>query len=59
MTEGLRQNPHLHGELIRMTPLGRLAQPEEIAHVAVFLASDAASYVTGETVVVDGGWLSL
>src|SRR5262249_16852893 len=38
------------------TPLGRLGQPEEIARVIVFLASDAASFVTGSNVVVDGGY---
>ena len=36
-------------------PLGKMAQPEQIGDVVVFLASDAASYVTGTTVVVDGG----
>ena len=37
------------------TPLGRIGQPEEIASVVVFLLSDAASFMTGSTVVVDGG----
>ena len=41
------------------TPMGRLGKPEEIAAVAAFLASDEASYITGETVVADGGRLGL
>ena len=41
------------------TPMGRLGKPEEVAAVAAFLASDEASYITGETVVADGGRLGL
>ena len=41
------------------TPMGRLGDPEEIAAVAAFLASDEASYITGETVIADGGRLGL
>jgi 3-oxoacyl-[acyl-carrier protein] reductase len=40
------------------TPLGRLGTPEEVARVIAFLASDAASYMTGGSVTIDGGWLA-
>lgn len=38
-----------------MTPLGRLGKPEEVAKLVVFLASDDSSFITGETIRIDGG----
>ena len=45
--------------ILSRTPMGRLGQPEEIASVAVFLASEMASYITGQTLFADGGRLPL
>jgi len=45
----------LRGKMIQDIPLARLGQPEEIAKVVVFLASEGASYMTGQTLHVDGG----
>ena len=42
--------------MLERVPLNRLAEPDEIARVVRFLASDEASYITGQTIVVDGGW---
>ena len=39
-------------------PMNRIAQPEEVAAAILFLCSDAASYITGHILAVDGGWLA-
>jgi NAD(P)-dependent dehydrogenase (short-subunit alcohol dehydrogenase family) len=51
----LTENPDIMGPIIAKTPLGRAGEPEDIAGGAVYLASDAARFVTGHTLVIDGG----
>lgn len=51
----LREDPDFISSLITQIPMGRWAQPEEIAGAAVFLASDASSFMTGGNMVIDGG----
>jgi NAD(P)-dependent dehydrogenase (short-subunit alcohol dehydrogenase family) len=41
--------------MVRATPLGRIGQPDDIARMALYLASDAASFITGAEISVDGG----
>jgi NAD(P)-dependent dehydrogenase (short-subunit alcohol dehydrogenase family) len=52
-------NKEAERKILSRTPLGRMGVPEEIASVAVFLASDDASYLTGQTIYPDGGRLAL
>ncbi|GMA17064.1 glucose 1-dehydrogenase (plasmid) [Deinococcus metallilatus] len=50
------ETPEWRETWLKETPMGRLAEPREIAPAVLYLASDAASFVTGQTIVVDGGY---
>src|ERR687891_2951455 len=57
MTEGLQaeRSPEYIGAMERAIPLGRLGTPRDVAHAVLFLASDEAAYITGTTIIIDGG----
>jgi NAD(P)-dependent dehydrogenase (short-subunit alcohol dehydrogenase family) len=57
-SEALWKAPEILDQYLKATPMGRTAQPEEMAGAVVYLCSDAASYVTGQTLVLDGGHLA-
>ena len=54
----LTKNDEFMKSVLPQIPLGRIAQPEEMSGMVLFLVSDAASYITGSTFTVDGGMLS-
>jgi len=57
MVKVLKESGQLEQLLLRI-PKGRLGQPEDIANLAVFLASDESDYISGAAIVIDGGWLT-
>jgi glucose 1-dehydrogenase len=59
LLESVIDNPEVRTRILSRTPLGRIGEPAEVAGIAVFLASDDASYITGQTVYADGGRLPL
>ena len=57
VTPYLEDNPGAKEAMLKHIPLGRVGNAEEVAATIVFLASSAASYITGQTIVIDGGWM--
>ena len=55
-TEGIPERPGYIVDLSKRTPMKRIGNPDEISGAAIFLASEASSYMTGQNVIVDGGW---
>jgi len=55
LTEAEMSVPEKYAAFVRQVPLGRIGKPEELQDIAVWLASDASSYVTGSTITLDGG----
>jgi NAD(P)-dependent dehydrogenase (short-subunit alcohol dehydrogenase family) len=59
MTKWRLDQPDLRAQVESKIPLGRVAQPDEIAEAIALLASDRLVYLTGHTLVLDGGWTAL
>ena len=58
MVESVKQDPKAIEGLLARVPMHRMGNPQEVSNLVLFLVSDESSYMTGSTVVVDGGWLS-
>lgn len=58
MIEPVKKDPKMLEGLLSRVPIRRVGQPEEVSNMVLFLASDKSSYMTGSTVVIDGGWLA-
>lgn len=56
LTAGMTGHAHIAPRLLARTPMGRFGEVSEVAGAAIFLASPSASFVTGHTLMVDGGW---
>ncbi len=59
MLRAIMDDPAVEQRILSRTPLGRCGEPAEVAAIAAFLASDEASYLTGQTIYPDGGRLGL
>lgn len=58
MIDPVKSDPKMMEALLARVPMHRVGKPEEVSNLVLFLASDESSYMTGSTVVIDGGWLA-
>jgi len=54
-SEPFWSNKEIYDQIVRTIPLGRIAEPSDVAHPVLFLCSDASNFITGQTIMVDGG----
>lgn len=54
-SEPFWSNKEIHDQIIKTIPMGRIAEPEDVVHPTLFLCSEAANFITGQTILVDGG----
>jgi 2-deoxy-D-gluconate 3-dehydrogenase len=59
LTKITLSQPEIRDDILHRIPLGRLGTPEEVANAVLFLASPAASLITGTTLLTDGGWTAI
>jgi len=58
MIDPMKQDPKIMEAMLARVPMHRVGKPEEVSNLVLFLASDESSYMTGSTIVIDGGWLA-
>ena len=58
MIDPVKKDPGTMEAMLARVPMHRVGKPKEVSNLVLFLASDASSYITGSTVVIDGGWLA-
>ncbi|MDP3286513.1 MAG: SDR family oxidoreductase, partial [Desulfobacterales bacterium] len=54
-SEPFWSNSDIYNQIVKTIPLGRIAEPSDVAHPVLFLCSDASDFITGQTIMVDGG----
>ena len=58
LADVLLQRKEFYEDVVRRIPMGRVGEVDEVVGAVLFLASDAANWVTGQTIAVDGGWVA-